>query len=69
MGTEYIYDDVIMLADSGDSWDHYEDGFDTYSATMFYRQWYNSKYATNQSHFVINRAGNQAIMLYDNNQK
>jgi len=69
MGTEYIYDDVIMLADSGDSWDHYEDGFDTYSATMFYRQWYNSKYTANQSHFVINRAGNQALMLYDNNQK
>lgn len=69
MGTEYIYDDVIMLADSGDSWDHFEDGFDTYAATLFYRQWYNSKYATNQSHFVINRAGNEGIMLYDNNQK
>ena len=38
MGTEYIYDDIIIIADSGDSWDHYQDGYNTYSAYHLYKQ-------------------------------
>lgn len=41
MGTDYIYDDVIIIADSGDSWDHYQDGYNTYSAYHLYKQHYN----------------------------
>ena len=50
MGTDYIYDDVIILADSGDSWDHYQDGYNTLPATLFFRQWYNGSYTYNQQY-------------------
>ena len=36
MGTENIYDDVIIISDSSDYWDHYQDGYNTYSAFNFY---------------------------------
>ncbi len=69
MGTpDYIYDDIVVLADSGDSWDHYQDGFNVYPATLFYRQWMNSKKTSGQAYVVINRAGNEALMIADNNQ-
>ena len=55
MGTEYIYDDVIVLADSGDSWDHYQDGYNTYPATLFYRQWYNGSFTWNQQYVVFDK--------------
>lgn len=48
MGTDYCYDDVLILADSHDTWDHYQDGYNTYSATLFYRQWYNGGFTYNQ---------------------
>ena len=37
MGTDYIYDDVIITADSNDCKDHFQDGFTVYPATVFYR--------------------------------
>ncbi|MBO5867142.1 MAG: hypothetical protein J6Q55_03740, partial [Clostridia bacterium] len=40
MGTEYTYDDVVFIADSGDTWDNYMDGYNVISAQMFYRQWH-----------------------------
>ena len=49
MGTpEYVYDDVVLLADSYDNWDHYQDGYNVYSATLFFRQWYNGNFTYNQ---------------------
>ena len=53
MGTDYIYDDVIIFADSADTWDHYQDGYNTIPATLFFRQWYNSSYSTNQQYCVF----------------
>ena len=50
MGTEFIYDDVVVLADSGDSWDHYQDGYNTMPATLFFRQWYNGSFTYNQQY-------------------
>jgi hypothetical protein len=41
MGTSNIYDDVIIISDSSDYWDHYQDGYNTYPATAFYRNHYN----------------------------
>ncbi len=41
MGTENIYDDVIITSDSSDTWDHYQDGYNTYSATHLYRIHFN----------------------------
>ena len=38
MGTDYIYDDVIICADPCDYWDGYQDGYCTYSAYKFYTQ-------------------------------
>lgn len=48
MGTDYPYDDVLVLADSGDSWDHYQDGYNTLAATQFYNQWFNGSFTYNQ---------------------
>jgi hypothetical protein len=56
MGTpDYIYDDVIVLADPGDSYDHYQDGYNTYPATLFFRQWYSSNLVRGQTHFVLKK--------------
>ena len=48
MGTDYPYDDVLVLADSGDSWDHYQDGYNTLVASQFYHQWFNGSFTYNQ---------------------
>lgn len=53
MGTPYIYDDVLILADSGDGHDHYRDGYDIFPATLFYRQWYNGSFTYNQQYNVF----------------
>ncbi|MCM1042699.1 MAG: C39 family peptidase [Corallococcus sp.] len=58
MGTDFPYDDVIFLADSGDSWDHYQDGYNTIPATMFYNQWYNGSFTYNQQYNVFDNAAN-----------
>lgn len=36
MGTDYMYDDVVIVADSSDYWDHYQDGYCTWSANQLY---------------------------------
>lgn len=59
MGTDYIYDDVILLADSGDSWDHYQDGYNIIPATLFYRQWYNGSYTYNQQYVYFTKDSKQ----------
>lgn len=41
MGTDYIYDDVLVIADSSDYWDGYQDGYNMYSATQYYNQFAN----------------------------
>lgn len=48
MGTDYPYDDVLVLADSADSWDHYQDGYNTLVASQFYHQWFNGSFTYNQ---------------------
>ncbi len=53
MGTDYPYDDVIVLADSGDNWDHYQDGYNTLAATQFYSQWFNGSFTYNQQYNVF----------------
>ena len=55
MGTETMYDDVIILGDSGDGQDHYQDGYNTLSAVVFYNQWYNGSFNTNQQYFFITK--------------
>ncbi|MBR2974821.1 MAG: C39 family peptidase [Clostridia bacterium] len=52
MGTPYVYDDVVVLADPHDTFDHYQDGYNTLSAMTFYSQWYNGNYKWPQK-FVI----------------
>ncbi len=55
MGTVgYIYDDVIITADSCDYWDHCQDGYNLTPAYKFYSQHTNSKHTTRQSCLVIN---------------
>ena len=58
MGTAYIYDDVIVLADSGDTWDHYQDGYNVFPATLVYRHWWSLRFDYTQDWFVIDRAAN-----------
>ncbi|MBR2322883.1 MAG: C39 family peptidase [Clostridia bacterium] len=41
MGTSHIYDDVLVIADSSDYWDGYQDGYNIYSATQYYYQFTN----------------------------
>ena len=53
MGTEYIYDDVIITADPCDYWDGYQDGYNVFSAYKFFTQHTNSKYRMMQSHLVV----------------
>jgi len=55
MGTEHIYDDVIIAADSSDYWDGYQDGYDTYSAFKFFSQHTNGSHSLLQSHLVLNK--------------
>ena len=53
MGPDYIYDDVIITADSCDYWDGYQDGYNTFSATKFYSQHTNGSGSMLQSILVI----------------
>ena len=53
MGTESYYDDVIVLADSSDKWDHFENGYDTEAGLEFYAHWYNGGKSTNQQYILI----------------
>lgn len=55
MGTDYIYDDVIIVADSCDYWDGYQDGYNVYSAYKFYTQHTNGTRSQLQSSLVIFR--------------
>ncbi len=55
MGTDYIYDDVIVLADPHDTFDHYQDGYNTLPAHLFYRQWYNGSFTYNQQYNIFDR--------------
>ena len=63
MGTDYIYDDVIILGASGGSWDHYQDGYIVSSASLFYRQW-NSDFNLKlmQEWLVIDREANLSLV-------
>nr|WP_307990751.1 C39 family peptidase [uncultured Niameybacter sp.] len=42
MGTETIADDVLIMADSYDTSDHMQDGYNTISMERFYYMWYDS---------------------------
>ena len=55
MGTEYIYDDVIITADSCDYWDGYQDGYTLFAAYKFYSQHTNGKRTQLQSSLVISK--------------
>ena len=53
MNNDDPYDDVIILADSSDKWDHFENGWDTERGTQFYAHWYNGSASTNQQYVLI----------------
>ena len=53
MGTDYIYDDVFIIADSCDYWDSYQDGYNTYSAYKFYTHHSNSSLNKFHSYVVV----------------
>lgn len=55
MGTDYIYDDVIITADSCDYWDGHQDGYNVFSAYKFYRQHTNSKHTSQFSCMIIEK--------------
>ena len=55
MGTDYIYDDVIITADSCDYWDGHQDGYNVFSAYKFYRQHTNSTHSSQFSSMVIEK--------------
>ena len=57
-GTDYLYDDVIIMADSGDTWDHYQEGYNVNPATLVYRHWWDLRFGVTQQWFVIDRAAN-----------
>ena len=57
-GTDYLYDDVIIMADSGDTWDHYQEGYNVNAATLVYRHWWDLRFGVTQQWFVIDRAAN-----------
>jgi hypothetical protein len=53
MGTDCIYDDVVICADSSDCWDGYQDGYDVFAATKFFSQHSNNSYNQLQEQIVI----------------
>jgi len=53
MGTDHVYDDVVILADSSDSWDHFQNGYNTYPAMQVYRQFNNGGVTLLQPSLVI----------------
>ena len=55
MGTDYIYDDVIITADSCDYWDGHQDGYNVFSAYKFYRQHTNSKHTSQFTSMTIEK--------------
>lgn len=55
MGNDNPYDDVIVLADSHDTFDHYQDGYNTLPAYLFFRQWYNGSFTYNQQYNIFDR--------------
>ncbi|MBR2322213.1 MAG: hypothetical protein IKA54_01330 [Clostridia bacterium] len=55
MGTPNIYDDVIITADSSDTWDHYQDGYNTYSATHLYRTHFSGHLDKCYSYLIIKK--------------
>ena len=60
MGTpDYIYDDVILLADSGDTWDHYQDGYNVHAASIIFKHWFGLSFEYTQGYFVVDRESNR----------
>ena len=55
MGTDYIYDDVVITADSCDYWDGHQDGYNVFSAYKFYSQHTNSTRATRFAGLTIDK--------------
>lgn len=53
MGTDYIYDDVIITSDSADFTDHFQDGYIVYPATVFYRHDTNGSQKILQQYLVM----------------
>lgn len=53
MGTDYIYDDAIIISDSSDCWDHYQDGYNTYSANHLFGMFTNGSHSRSQPYVVF----------------
>ena len=53
MGTDYIYDDVIITSDSADFNDHFQDSYVVYPATAFYRHDTSGSQKTLQQYAVV----------------
>jgi hypothetical protein len=53
MGTDYIYDDVFITADSCDYWDGYQDGYNVFAGYKFYTQHTNGSYYNIHAHIVL----------------
>ncbi len=55
MGTDYIYDDVVIIADSSDYWDGYQDGYVVHSAYKFFTQHTNKTRTRLRNYLVIEK--------------
>ena len=55
MGTGFIYDDVIITADSADYWDGCQDGYDLFAGYKFFSQFTNGTYKIPQGYLVIEK--------------
>lgn len=53
MGTDFIYDDVIITANSSDCRDGYQDGYNIYPAMQFFAQHTNSSISSMQNMIVV----------------
>lgn len=61
MGTDYIYDDVFILSDSNDVWDHYQDSYNIYSATDFYNVHVNNSLSTIQGMVIMQESPSNGV--------
>ena len=67
MGTDNVYDDVIITADPNDYWDHYQDGYNTWSAMHLYRSHYGISGTTfihKNSYLIIERKQDKGLPVW-----
>jgi len=58
MGTDYTFDDVVILSDSHDVFDHLQDGYNIVPAHTFFNEWYNGSKSYNQQFCTVFKKNN-----------